>query len=97
MKSTLLAFFFALLLVFPSFAAKKAPIRVLLIDGQNNHNWKSTTPVMVEALQNPQTGFHRVEFLPGSERVQIVLPVQELVSADERIMKNFQIPRLQSL
>ena len=52
---------------------------------------------MVEALQNPQTGFHRVEFLPGSERVQIVLPVQELVSADERIMKNFQIPRLQSL
>jgi len=52
---------------------------------------------MVEALQNPQTGFHRIEFLPGSERVQIVLPVQELVSADERIMKNFQIPRLQSL
>ena len=52
---------------------------------------------MFEALQNPQTGFHRVEFLPGSERVQIVLPVQELVSADERIMKNFQIPRLQSL
>ena len=52
---------------------------------------------MVEALQNSQTGFHRVEFLPGSERVQIVLPVQELVSADERIMKNFQIPRLQSL
>ncbi|MFL2749977.1 MAG: PDZ domain-containing protein [bacterium] len=52
---------------------------------------------MVEALQNPKTDFHRIEFLPGSERVQIVLPVQELVSADERIMKNFQIPRLQSL
>ena len=52
---------------------------------------------MVEALQNPQTDFHRVEFLPDSDRVQIVLPVQELVNADERIMKNFQIPRLQSL
>ena len=51
MKSTPLAFFFAILLAFPLFAAKKAPIRVLLIDGQNNHNWKATTPVMVDALQ----------------------------------------------
>jgi uncharacterized protein len=35
-----------------SFAhAKNAPIRVLLLDGQNNHNWKATTPVLVEALQ----------------------------------------------
>lgn len=52
---------------------------------------------MVEALQNPQTGFHQIEFLPNNKRVQIVLPVQKLVSADEQIMKNFQIPRLQSL
>jgi len=51
MKSTPLAFFFAILLAFPLSAAKKAPIRVLLIDGQNNHNWKATTPVMVDALQ----------------------------------------------
>ena len=51
MKSTLLAFFSAVLIVIPSFAAKKAPIRVLLIDGQNNHNWKATTPVMVKALE----------------------------------------------
>ncbi len=51
MKSTLLAFFFAVLIVTPSFAAKKDPIREVLIDGQNNHNWKATTPVMVEALQ----------------------------------------------
>jgi type 1 glutamine amidotransferase len=27
------------------------PIKVLLLDGQNNHNWKATTPVMVEALE----------------------------------------------
>ena len=51
MKSTPLALFFAILLALPLFAAKKAPIRVLLIDGQNNHNWKATTPVMVDALQ----------------------------------------------
>ena len=51
MKSTPSAFFFAILLAFPLSAAQKAPIRVLLIDGQNNHNWKATTPVMVDALQ----------------------------------------------
>ena len=27
------------------------PIKVLLLDGQNNHNWKTTTPVMVDALE----------------------------------------------
>ena len=52
---------------------------------------------LAEALKHPQTGFHRIEFLPGSERVQVVLPEMELSKADERIMKNFQIPRLESL
>jgi len=27
-------------------------IRVLIIDGQNNHNWKATTPVMKKALED---------------------------------------------
>jgi type 1 glutamine amidotransferase len=27
------------------------PIKVVIIDGQNNHNWKATTPVMIEALE----------------------------------------------
>jgi type 1 glutamine amidotransferase len=27
------------------------PIKVLLLDGQNNHNWKATTPIMVDALE----------------------------------------------
>ena len=27
------------------------PIKVLLLDGQNNHNWKATTPVLIEALE----------------------------------------------
>ena len=38
MNSTAFAFLLAVLSFFPSFAAKKATIRVLLIDGQNNHN-----------------------------------------------------------
>ncbi|MBI13203.1 MAG: hypothetical protein QF537_18380 [SAR324 cluster bacterium] len=52
---------------------------------------------LVEALKQPQTGLHRIEFLPGSERVQVVLPVVELAKADARIKNNFQIPRFQSL
>ena len=51
MKSTLFIFPIALVVVYALSAAQKAPIRVLLIDGQNNHNWKATTPVMVDALQ----------------------------------------------
>lgn len=28
------------------------PIRVLIVDGQNNHNWKATTPIMKAALES---------------------------------------------
>jgi type 1 glutamine amidotransferase len=30
---------------------KAEPMKVLLLDGQNNHNWKATTPVLVAALE----------------------------------------------
>ena len=41
---------FLAFLILASFVHSK-PIRVLLLDGQNNHNWKATTPVMVDALE----------------------------------------------
>ena len=41
--------FLAFLILSPFVHAK--PIKVLLLDGQNNHNWKATTPVMVKALE----------------------------------------------
>ena len=28
-----------------------APLRALIIDGQNNHDWKATTPVIQKALE----------------------------------------------
>ncbi len=31
--------------------AETKPVRVLLITGQNNHNWKQTTPLIVESLK----------------------------------------------
>lgn len=36
-----------------------APIKTLLIDGQNNHNWKGTTPVLKRILE--ETGLFEVE------------------------------------
>jgi type 1 glutamine amidotransferase len=32
--------------------AQAAPIKVLLIDGQNNHDWKSTSPILVKQLKD---------------------------------------------
>jgi type 1 glutamine amidotransferase len=42
-------------------AAEAAKINVLLIDGQNNHDWKATTPVIKEMLE--KTGRFNVEVL----------------------------------
>jgi len=35
----------------PAQPATSGPVRVLLIDGQNNHNWQATTPVLVGILK----------------------------------------------
>jgi len=40
---------FSLALSLPTFAAE--PIKVLILDGQNNHKWQQTTPVMKQALE----------------------------------------------
>ncbi len=42
-------FVFALGLI--SCSSTFAKIKVLLLDGQNNHNWKATTPVLIDALE----------------------------------------------
>jgi len=48
--STIKSIFFCLVpLLFTDFVF--AEMKVLLLDGQNNHNWKATTPVIVEALE----------------------------------------------
>src|SRR5438309_9104352 len=33
-------------------AAEKDKIKVLIIDGQNNHDWRSTTPLMKKVLED---------------------------------------------
>jgi uncharacterized protein len=36
--------------MFPTPAMAADPIRVLIVDGQNNHNWKATTPILKDFL-----------------------------------------------
>lgn len=38
-------------LIVPAAAQEAGKIRVVLIDGQNNHNWRATTPVMKDELE----------------------------------------------
>ncbi len=35
-----------------SLARAAEPVRVLIVDGQNNHNWKGTTPILKDFLTN---------------------------------------------
>ena len=65
---------------------------VLRINGQQIRRLKDVS----KAFLNPETDFHRIDFLPGSERLSAVLPVAELKQSNQRIKKNFRIPKLQS-
>lgn len=51
-----LALAWALFLVSPAFGG---PIKVLIVDGQNNHDWKSTTPHLKSLLE--ETGLFSVD------------------------------------
>ena len=47
-------------------AAEPAKIAVLIIDGQNNHNWKATTPVMKKYLE--ESGHFTVDVATSPEK-----------------------------
>ena len=52
---------------------------------------------VVHAFQHPKGAFHQVNFLPGSNRAYLVLPVDEMQETDQQILQNFQIPQLERL
>jgi len=51
--------YIALALMLVSGIAFGAPIKAMILDGQNNHDWKSTTPVLKELLE--ETGIFSVD------------------------------------
>ena len=50
-----MAFFFAL----AANLSAAEPLKVLIVDGQNNHDWKATTPILRETLE--KTGLFKVD------------------------------------
>ena len=50
-----------------------------------------------EAFLKPKNEFHRIDFLPGSERMSAVLPEEKLEESNKRIKNNFRIPKLYAL
>ena len=65
---------------------------VLQINGKHIRRLKDVS----KAFFNPETDFHRIDFLPGSDRLSVVLPVAGLKKSNQRIKNNFRIPKLQS-
>lgn len=59
----LLTFFFTLF----ARAADDAKLPVLIIDGQNNHDWKSTTPILKDALEKSGRFTVEVSTTPGGK------------------------------
>ena len=68
MKKTILILLASAVSMAPA-AWGAAPIRALIIDGQNNHNWRTTTPVLKQILED--TGLFQVEIGRASCRERV--------------------------
>src|SRR5947208_3605261 len=79
MKSAAVALFFM-----TSISWGQTAIRVLIVDGQNNHQWKETTPVLrklleetglfeIEVLTSPPHGADMSGFKPQFEKYRVIL------------------------
>jgi len=67
-----------------AFSAHAAPLKVLLVDGQNNHDWKTTSPVLKQILEenglatvdiatSPAKGGDLSGFAPNFAAYQVVV------------------------
>ena len=65
MKNTAALVLSCACVVFAMTAAGQGPIRVMLLDGQNNHDWRSTTPVLKKVLD--ETGLFETTIVTAPE------------------------------
>jgi type 1 glutamine amidotransferase len=61
MKITRVTFLLSATILVAQALSAATPIRTLIIDGQNNHDWKKTTPVLKKTLED--TGLFQVDVL----------------------------------
>lgn len=70
-----------------SHVAEDELVSVLLIDGQNNHNWQATTPVLVGALES--TGRFTVEVATAPPRGQDVSGFAPAFASYDVVVSNY--------
>jgi type 1 glutamine amidotransferase len=83
MKSLLAPFLLAAL----SFHAIAAPLKVLLIDGQNNHAWQQTTPELKAILE--ENGFATVEVATSPTKGQDLSGFEPNFAAYQVVVSNY--------
>jgi hypothetical protein len=69
--------------------------RLLIVDSINGKIISSLSDV-AQALANPPNGYHKIEFMHDFYMKHLVLEVETLTEATERILKNYRIPQAAS-
>jgi uncharacterized protein len=77
---------FALLLLL-SFAAFAAPIKALIVDGQNNHDWKATTPILKKILED--AGLFAVDVATAPAKKEEISSFRPRFSEYKAIVSNY--------
>jgi type 1 glutamine amidotransferase len=84
MKSLIVRTVLAAILILPAWVQAATPIRVVILDGANNHAWQKTTPVLkkmlddagifqVDVLTIPGKGGDFINFKPEWSKYQVVV------------------------
>lgn len=68
-------------------SASAEKIRVMLLDGQNNHNWKETSPIMKQILEN--SGLFTVDVVTSPARKQDMADFRPKFSDYDVILSNY--------
>jgi uncharacterized protein len=69
--------------------AAAEPIRVLIIDGQNNHNWKSTTPILQKHLEDSGRFTVSVATAPGKGKADAMAAFAPDLSKVDVVVSNY--------
>lgn len=68
-------------------AAAAAPMKALIVDGQNNHNWRETTPHLKKLLE--QTGLFTVDVLTTPDKGQDFSQFRPQFAAYQLVVMNY--------
>src|SRR5438105_6923903 len=87
MKTLLQCSLLAASLLISLATTRAASLKALIIDGQNNHDWKSTTPVLKNILE--QTGMFEVDVATSPAKGQDMSQFKPNFSAYRVIVSNY--------